>query len=136
MTNSAVLLCPRELGIGCGLGVSGDLGGGELAVVGFLLVPRDCFGDGFLEVPDWFPTQEVVGFVGGKVEEFGFVHGFEIAFVLPGSRPMFEDFADEVGDGFVGVEGGAKVEGGLEKALVVGAESWLSEDRAEPEVTA
>ena len=65
--HSGWLLGPSDSSFGGGLGVGGDLGGGELAVVGFLLVPIDGFGDGFLEGPDWFPAEEVVGFVGGEV---------------------------------------------------------------------
>ena len=56
------------------------------------------------------------------------MEGVGVAFVFPGSGPVFEDFGDEVGDGFVGVEARAEIEGGLEELGVVGAEVRLGED--------
>ena len=101
--------------------------GGELAGGA---VPFDGLADGLLEGPARGPVEEAEGFVGGEVELVGLVRRVGVGAVRPLAGPGPEDAAHEFGDGAVGFEGGAEVEGGVDD--FVGGE----ELRGEGEVAA
>lgn len=86
-------------------------GSGLIRVLVGCAIPLDGFFDRLMEVPARSPTEHVVRFIGGEIEEGSLVRGMRVGFVFPGARPVFQHLFDEAADRSVGGQVRAKIEG-------------------------
>ena len=105
----------------CGLG-SGFVGdnlptaqeGGILATL-FAEIPFGGAEQGFLEIPNGLPLEQVKSLVDGEIELRGLVEGVRIRAVGPIAPRMRDEGFDQLGDGAVAGQARAEVEGRTER---------------------